>query len=168
MIFLTVGTQFPFDRLLKAVDEAFDGGLLVEEVCAQAGEGSYKPRNFQAVASMQKHEFDIHLTKASAVIGHAGIGTITATLEQEKPLLVMPRLKKFGEVVNDHQVGIARRFEQAGLLIAAYKADDVAGCLKLLKTFRPQKRQCAAHAVVERISRFLQDARDTNIVGALK
>jgi beta-1,4-N-acetylglucosaminyltransferase len=168
MIFLTVGTQFPFDRLLKAVDDAFEQGLLTEDVCAQAGESSYKPRNFEAVASMQKHEFDIHLTKASAVIGHAGIGTITATLEQEKPLLVMPRLKQFGEVVNDHQVGIARRFEQAGLLIAAYKADELAGCIKLLKTFKPQKRQCAADAVVERISRFLQDAKYTNTVGVLK
>ncbi|MDO8303573.1 MAG: hypothetical protein Q7T18_10055, partial [Sedimentisphaerales bacterium] len=86
-------------------------------------------------------------------------GTITAALEHNKPLLVMPRLKKFGEVVNDHQVGIAQRFEQAGLLLAAYNADEFAACLTKLKTFVPKKRECATDAVVERISRFLQEIK---------
>jgi len=159
MIFLTVGTQFPFERLLRAVDKAFDSGLLNEEVYAQIGESSYVPRNFKAVESLQKAEFDIYLTKASAVIGHAGMGTITATLEREKPLLVLPRLKKFGEVVNDHQVGIARRFEQAGLLLAAYEAHELAMHLPRLKTFRPQRRQCATEAVAGRIARFLEEMK---------
>jgi UDP-N-acetylglucosamine transferase subunit ALG13 len=49
MIFLTVGTQFPFDRLVRAVDEAFDNGAIDEEVFAQIGETSYRPRNFEQV-----------------------------------------------------------------------------------------------------------------------
>ena len=159
MIFLTVGTQFPFDRLLRAIDAAIDGGTAVEEIYAQIGESRYVSRNFKGIASLPKEEFDSYLANASAVIGHAGMGTITAALEHNKPLLVMPRLKRFGEVVNDHQVGIAQRFEQAGLLLAAYNADEVAACLTKLKMFVPKKRECAAEAVVERISRFLQEIK---------
>ena len=157
MIFLTVGTQFPFDRLLQAVDEAFDRGLVKDEICAQVGQSSYCPRNFKGVTSLSKAEFDKYITDASALIGHAGMGTITAALEQDKPLLVMPRLRRFGEVVNDHQVGIARKFERAGLLLAAYEAKELPECLQRLTTFRPQKRQCNRQAVVERISRFLRE-----------
>jgi beta-1,4-N-acetylglucosaminyltransferase len=157
MIFLTVGTQFPFDRLLRAVDEAIDRGFVTEEIYAQTCESTYKPRNFEATTSLQKAEFDLYLTKASAVVGHAGIGTITAAMELAKPLLVMPRLKRYGEVVNDHQVNIAKRFEQAGLLLAAYEADELAEHLPQLKVFKPLKRQCSLDAVVERIGRFLQE-----------
>jgi beta-1,4-N-acetylglucosaminyltransferase len=157
MIFLTVGTQFPFDRLLRAVDDAFDSGAVKDKIVAQVGESSYCPRNFKGVISLSKAEFDEYVSSASALIGHAGMGTITAALEHDKPLLVMPRLCRFGEVVNDHQVGIARRFEKAGLLLAAYEAKELSACLQRLTTFRPQKRQCNHQAVVERISRFLRE-----------
>ena len=159
MIFLTVGTQFPFDRLLEAVDAAVDRGTVSEEIYAQIGESRYVPRNFKGVASVPKAEFDECLANASAVIGHAGMGTITAAMEHNKPLLVMPRLKKFGEVVNDHQIGIAKRFEQAGLLLAAYNAEGLAAGMTKLKAFVPKKRECATEAVVERISRFLQEIK---------
>ncbi len=159
MIFITVGTQFPFDRLLRAVDEALDKGIINDEIYAQAGESQYKPRNFEAITSLQKAEFDIYLTNAAAVIGHAGMGTITATLELEKPLLVMPRLRKFGEVVNDHQVDIAKKFEEAGLLLAAYVEQDIAMNLPRLKTFTPKKRQAQTQAVAERIASFLQELK---------
>jgi beta-1,4-N-acetylglucosaminyltransferase len=157
MIFLTVGTQFPFDRLLRAVDDAIGNGVAVDEIYAQIGDSTYSPRNFKGTASLPKAEFDSYLANASAVIGHAGMGTITAALEHNKPLLVMPRLKKFGEVVNDHQVGIAKRFEEAGLLLAAYDADEVAAGLTKLRAFVPKKRESATEAVVERILRFLQE-----------
>ena len=159
MIFLTVGTQFPFDRLLRAVDDALDRRPVDDEIYAQIGESDYVPRNFKGTVSLTKAEFDKYLASASAVIGHAGMGTITAALEHDKPLLVMPRLKKFGEVVNDHQVGIARKFEQAKLLLVAYEAQELPTCLPRLKTFRPAKRQCEVEAVVKRISRFLQEIK---------
>jgi beta-1,4-N-acetylglucosaminyltransferase len=159
MIFLTVGTQFPFDRLLRAIDDAIGNRTAVEEIYAQVGESKYVPRNFKGIALLPKAEFDKYLAKASAVIGHAGMGTITAALEHNKPLLVMPRLKKFGEVVNDHQVGIAKKFEQAGLLLAAYTAEELPLCLTKLKTFVPKSRECATEAVVERISQFLQEIK---------
>ena len=68
MIFLTVGTQFPFDRLVKSVDLAFDGGLIDEEIIAQIGESSYKPHNFNWVDSLDKDMFDKRLREADFLI----------------------------------------------------------------------------------------------------
>ncbi len=156
MIFLTVGTQFPFDRLVRAVDEALAHGF-TEEVFAQIGDSSYEPRNFRAVASLDKHEFDDWFHRASGIIGHAGMGTISMALEQGKPLLVLPRRKKFGEVVNDHQVAIARKFEELGHVLAAYEAEELADKMGLLKTFVPRPRQASPDAVARRIADFLDE-----------
>ncbi len=158
MIFLTVGTQFPFDRLIKTVDEAIAGDGGSDEVFGQIGVSSYKPRNFQAVPSLDKEEFDRQLREASGVIGHAGMGTISLALEWNKPLLVLPRRRKYGEVVNDHQVSIARKFEELGHLLAAYDAESLREKMRSLSTFVPRPRPTQADAVVERIAAFLQEA----------
>ena len=156
MIFLTVGTQFPFDRLVRAVDEACDKGLIDEEIFAQIGQTSYKPRNFGSTASLEKNLFDEHIKKATSVISHAGVGTITLALDNDKPLLVMPRLKKYGEVVNDHQVAIARKFEQLGHILAAYQEEQFPQKIIELKSFIPRKRHIQTEAIANRIAKFLQ------------
>ncbi len=156
MIFLTVGTQFPFDRLVRAVDEVFDNGFRDEEIFAQIGETPYKPRNFKSVESLSKNMFDKYLKDASCVISHAGIGVIATALDNGKPLLVIPRLKKYGEVVNDHQVAIARKFEELGHILSAYSVEELPDKLQQLKTFVPVKRENQAQAVADRIARFLQ------------
>ena len=156
MIFLAVGTQFPFDRLVKTLDDCLDEGLIEEEIFGQIGETSYKPRNFQSAAFLDKKDFDQTLKKATGVIGHAGIGIIRTALENNKPLLVMPRLKKYHEVVHDHQVEMARKFEELGHLLVAYKGRELFGKIRELANFVPKKRETQAEAVVQRISDFLQ------------
>jgi len=160
MIFLTVGTQFPFDRLIKSVDQAFDGRLINEEIFAQIGETSYKPLNFESVVSLEKNVFDKRLKEASSVISHAGMGTITMALKNHKPLLVMPRLKRYREHVNDHQVATARKFEELGHILAVYDAKDLPNGIRKLKNFVPRERKSNPEAVADRIHRFLNSLQD--------
>lgn len=157
MIFLTVGTQFPFDRLVKAVDKAAGTNGFDEQIVAQIGESSYCPENFEAAHSVEKAVFDQHFSKADSIISHAGMGTITMALDHRKPLLVMPRLKKYGEVVNDHQLVIAKKFEQLGYLLVAYSAEDVPVKMKQLKSFVPQERQPCPEIVAAHIAKFLNE-----------
>ena len=156
MIFITVGTQFPFNRLVKSFDKVISQNPFKEDVFAQIGHSSYRPHNFEAVPFLEKPLFDKYIRKASYVISHAGMGTICATTKHNKPLLVMPRQQIYGEVVNDHQIAIARRFEQLGYILVAYEPEDLAMKLTQLKTFVPHKRQVKSQAVVERITQFLK------------
>ena len=156
MIFLTVGTQFPFDRLVRAIDDIFDKSLADEELFAQIGETSYRPRNFESVASLEKRVFDNYVKQASGIIGHAGIGTITMALCNHKPLLVMPRLKRYREVVNDHQLAIAKKFSELGHILVAYDVKDLPDGIKKLKNFIPRERKINSEAVVNRIRSFLE------------
>ena len=161
MIFLTVGTQFPFDRLVKAVDKAAGTNGFDERIVAQIGESSYCPENYQAVSVLEKAVFDQHFNDADSIISHAGMGTIMMALDHRKPLLVMPRLKKYGEVVNDHQLAIAKKFEQLGYLLVAYSAEEVPVKMKQLESFVPQERQPCADVVAARIYTFLNELSQT-------
>lgn len=157
MIFLTVGTQFPFDRLVRSIDGAISHNGFQEEIFAQIGHSTYRPHNFKFIKYIGKKQFDNLMQSASGVIGHAGMGTITMALECEKPILVMPRLKKYGEVVNDHQVAIAKRFEKLGHILVAYDVEDLPDRMRKLKNFVPRKRKASPHAVADRIHHFLSD-----------
>jgi len=158
MIFLTVGTYpLPFDRLIIAVDSAITQGLIEEKVFAQIGMCKYRPQNMEYVEMLQKQAFDCRCQRASAIIGHAGMGTITMALDYDKPLLAMPRLKRFGEVVNDHQLAIARRFAQLGHILAVYDVEDLPDGLRRLKHFTPRPRNANPQAVAQRIHDFLDN-----------
>jgi UDP-N-acetylglucosamine transferase subunit ALG13 len=157
MIFLTIGTQFPFDRLVEAIDSLVGENDSGEEVFAQIGESSYEPHSFEYVESLKKSEFDHLMQKASGIIGHAGVGTIAMALEHNKPLLVMPRSAKHREVVNDHQAAIAQKFGQLEHILVAHEVEELPEKIEQLKTFVPRKRKATPEPVVECIAEFLNN-----------
>lgn len=156
MIFLTVGTQFPFDRLVRAVDEALEQSALEDEVFAQVGLRGYRPEHMEWVETLEQEAFGERVAEARALIGHAGVGTILTALEGRKPLLVMPRLRRYGEIVNDHQVATARKFAEAGHVLAAYDEGEVLQKLVALRTFVPTPRRANPEQVVARVRLFLE------------
>lgn len=160
MIFLTVGTLFPFDRLVKAVDITIAKNNGYEKVFAQIGKTNYEPKNIEYIAILENRNFDKKISDADYLISHAGIGTITMALELNKPLLVMPRRKKYKEHVNDHQVATARKFEELGHILVAYDVEDLPDGIHKLKSFIPRKRKANPDAVADRIRRFLNSLQN--------
>ena len=156
MIFLTVGTQFGFDRLVRALDQCLEDGVIGDEVIAQIGPGRYQPKNMQSIVTLERDAFDAMLQSCDAMISHAGMGSITLALSLAKPLLVMPRRKKYGEVVNDHQVDSARRFEELGHLLVAYDTHQLPGKVPSLRTFVPTPRIPNPQGVIERVARYVE------------
>ncbi len=157
MIFLAVGTQFGFDRLVKAVDEAIGQQSIQDKVFAQIGPGGYLPKRMEYVVSLEKDEFDKVINSCNAMISHAGMGNIALAMKLQKPLLVMPRLKRYGEVVNDHQVGTAKKFEELGHILVAWNEGQLAEKVNALKDFVPKPRVAQPKAVASRIIQFLND-----------
>ena len=109
MIFVTVGSQLPFDRLVAAVDD-WAADRPDAELFGQVGDTARPPASFASVSTMSPEEYLQRFTEAELIIGHAGMGTIIAALESSKPLLMLPRLARLKESRNDNQVGTARHF----------------------------------------------------------
>ncbi|MCQ2458082.1 MAG: beta(1,3)galactosyltransferase EpsH [Clostridia bacterium] len=122
MIFITLGSQkFQFDRLLRAVDELIAAGRITEPVFAQAGYSTYVPKHFTFETFMDGDSFSRHIAEADVVIAHAGTGAIIRAVKMGKRVIVVPRLKKYGEHVDDHQTQIAELFSSAGMIV---RCDD--------------------------------------------
>ncbi|MCY2954758.1 MAG: glycosyltransferase [Planctomycetota bacterium] len=159
MIFLTVGSSLPFDRLVAAVDELIAPAKL-DEVFAQIGDTLYRPQKMRWVQTLSKNDFDRVLADARFVISHAGVGTIASALSLGKPLIVMPRQRAFGEAVNDHQVSTAERFGAAGHILVAHDAQQLATCLAQVVSFTPKPRSAQPRAVSQRVAAFLNTLVD--------
>jgi UDP-N-acetylglucosamine transferase subunit ALG13 len=139
LIFVTVGAQMSFDRLIGWVDawaEANDR----DDVCAQTGPSAFTPRRVTVLPFMDPPAFRRQMNDASAIVAHAGMGTILSALELGKPILVVPRQGSLSETRNDHQVATARRLEADGLVIAAYDEAQFAARMNDLEHAGPRDR----------------------------
>lgn len=123
MIFVTVGTnEARFDRLLEALD-ALSGD---EELIVQHGPSPVRPRGAACVDFIPFDELVEHVRRARLVITHAGVGSIMVCLANGTRPVVMARQHAHGEAVDDHQVGLARRMEEAGLVTVVDTAAAIA------------------------------------------
>ncbi|USD67036.1 glycosyltransferase [Vibrio sp. SCSIO 43136] len=107
-IFVTVGAQLPFDRLIHFLDN--NEYLKKFEVFAQIGNGNYKPKNINYVDFLDDKKYKELVNNSDILISHAGMGTIISSMDYNKPLIVLPRLSKFNEHRNDHQIDTVKLF----------------------------------------------------------
>jgi UDP-N-acetylglucosamine transferase subunit ALG13 len=129
MIFLTVGTQEPFDRLVRAVDAwAATHNIPVFGQLGRLTADSYRPANFPYESFISADEFQERLEDSRLMVGHAGMGSIISALTFGKPLLMMARRASLGEHRNEHQLATAARFTgRPGIHVAG--AEDEIGVL---------------------------------------
>jgi len=123
MIFLAVGTQLGFDRLVEIVDQwvAINPD---ENVFGQIGNGKYLPKYFEYKRFLDPLEFDQYQSDCEFIVGHAGMGTIIGGLQYGKPVVIMPRLLSMKEHRNDHQVATAKYFRnKPGIYVAENKLE---------------------------------------------
>jgi UDP-N-acetylglucosamine transferase subunit ALG13 len=106
MIFATVGTQLPFDRLLTALDDWAARNASMP-VLAQTGTRAATFPSLKTFPKADQKTFSDTLNKARVVVAHAGMGTILSASEAGKRLILMPRRAEFGEHRNDHQLATA-------------------------------------------------------------
>jgi UDP-N-acetylglucosamine transferase subunit ALG13 len=114
VIFVTVGTnEAPFERLLRAVETLG----VDEEVIVQSGSGVTRPKGARCVPFLDFPELVSYVREARAVVMHAGVGSIMVALREGRRPIVVPRLRRFGEAVDDHQLHFARRAAVMGSVL---------------------------------------------------
>lgn len=152
MIFVTIGTQEPFDRLVKTMD-ALVPGLQGETVVAQVSKSDYKAQHMETHDFLSPNDFNKYFSQAKLIVSHAGMGTIISALVQQKPILVVPRLAKYGEHRNDHQLATAEAFEALGYVNVVYDENELEEKLKtILNQEKAPEHQIGKHASKELIS----------------
>lgn len=144
MIFVTVGSQMPFDRFTRAVDD-WASRCATDSVFAQIGKGKYIPRHMQWCRLLSTTDYRRKIFESRLVIAHAGMGTIITALELGKPILVMPRLGKLNETRNDHQVDTAKQLAESGCITVAMNETELIDTLASLHVLKSPS-QIPSHA----------------------
>lgn len=157
MIFVTVGAQMHFDRMIRAVD-AWAAARGREDVFAQIGPAEYVPQHIEHTRFLEPPDFMRRYRAAKAIVAHAGTGSILQALELGKPILVMPRRAAMRETRNDHQVATAERFQRLGVPVA-WDEKDLAEQLDRIDSLAGD-RKLGPHASPEllgRLRRFIAE-----------
>jgi UDP-N-acetylglucosamine transferase subunit ALG13 len=137
MIFVTVGSQLPLERLIKTID---DWAINNKEypIFAQIGHSKYTPKNFSFCQSIEPIDYHSRMSNSDIIIAHAGMGTIITALELGKPLLLMPRLAEKGEHRNNHQLATIKRFSNFSNITIAENEQHLPSILTQMLENKPK------------------------------
>jgi len=163
MIFITVGLeQFPFDRLLRAMDHLAESGTIQGPVFAQIGHSRYEPRHFKFCRFLPFDQMRTHLLEADTVVCHGGVGTILLALELGKIPLVLPRRAEFGEQLDDHQLDLVSRLREGNRVIVADTEERLAEKLaqyeELKKKMPPRSESTELNSLVQFLHATLKES----------
>ncbi|MBY0241084.1 MAG: glycosyl transferase family 28 [Burkholderiaceae bacterium] len=124
MIFVTVGSQMPFDRLIRAVDLWAGHTRPDADIFAQIGDSAYRPAAMRYTRSLTPPEFAHTVAEADVIVAHAGMGSVLSGMERGKPLVLLPRRGDLQETRNDHQIATAHWLaRRPGIFVAERDAD---------------------------------------------
>jgi len=158
VIFLTVGSDTPFNRLVKAFD-AWCRAHRDVEAFAQIGNvqaNDYKPSALRWVELLPSSEFVRIHDSASIIVAHAGVGSIITALAAAKTSVSVPGRADLRETRSDHQFATAKRFQDRTGLFIAQGEEELGSAIGRAIAYTEE-------ATVERLRPFAPDSFTTRL-----
>lgn len=138
MIFVSLGTNDKsFKRLLDRIEYEISLGNINDNVVVQSGYTKYESNNMKIVDLMSMSEFNKNIGDCDILITHGGVGTILDGLKHGKKIIAFPRLSKYHEHVNDHQIEIINEFFDNGYILTG-EVDSLHDLIEKAKSFDPK------------------------------
>jgi UDP-N-acetylglucosamine transferase subunit ALG13 len=164
MIFVTLGSQkFQFNRLLRKIDELIKTGVIEESVFAQIGASDYLPQYFSYKSFLNRDEFSNIMKQSNIVITHGGTGAIIGAVKKRKKVIAVPRLAKYGEHVDDHQLQLLKEFESMGIIEACYNLEKLGQIIKVSKSKIYPIYKSNTSVIIDDIDQYILSEYDKNL-----
>lgn len=129
-LFVSVGTQLPFERLLNAIENI--EGVYIEKCIYQIAESKFKSKFGEVHKFLSPKEYDKYFNECDVFISHAGMGSIITAIDNNKPIIILPRLFSYGEHRNDHQIATAEQYKDFSNVYYAINEKDIARILNVI------------------------------------
>lgn len=159
MILVLLGTQNnSFHRLLEEIEENINNGNITDKVVVQAGFTKYESDKMKMFDMIPQEELHNLIKESDLVITHGGVGSIMSAVKMGKKVIAVPRLKKYAEHVNDHQLEIINTFKKQGIIIGINDVKELPQALIDVKKFSgtgtksPQENK-----IIQLIDDFIQN-----------
>lgn len=159
MIFVTLGSQkFQFNRLLQEIDRLIENGEIQEPVYAQTGYSDYAPKHYEYQAFMDRDEYKHCEETADIIITHGGTGSIISAVKKGRKVIAVPRLKKYGEHVDDHQIQLIREFRRQNLICGLNGVSGLSGALREVRGRTYDSYHGNTEAIIQSIDSYIESS----------
>ena len=156
MIFVTLGTNDEsFERLLKALDKEIEKETIKEKVIVQAGCTKYESPNMEILDLVPQEKFEQLVSECSLLITHGGVGSILTGINKGKKVIAVPRLAKYKEHGNDHQLQIVENFSERKYILAVKDLNKLGKTIEKAKSFKPQKFVSNTNNIINMIENYI-------------
>ena len=150
MILVTLGTQKePFTRLLDYIEKS----KIKDEIIVQAGYTKFDSKKMKIFDFISYDEMEEYINKCDVVITHAGTGSVLTPLKKGKKVIICPRLAKYHEHVDDHQVELAEVFSEEGYVLELNEDNNLDDLMKKLKKFKPKEYVSNTDNFIEKLQK---------------
>lgn len=162
MILVILGTQDKsFERLIRDVEELVKKNIIKDKVIVQSGYTKYKSDILEIVPYLSQDDFDKYIKDAKYIITHGGVGSILTSLKYSKKVIAVPRLSKYKEHTNDHQIQIIDKFTKDKYILS-YIEDGLEECVKKISSFKPNKFVSNNSKFVDMIDNYIVDSNHSS------
>ena len=169
MILVTLGTQDKsFTRLLEAIEKEIKNNNIQEEVVVQAGYTEYKSECMKVFNTIPKDEFIELIEKCDLLITHGGVGSIFDGLKKNKKIIVAPRLSKYHEHTNDHQLEVVKELSKEGYIIPIYEMKDLPKALKKVQNWNPKKYKSNNENMISLVQNYIDNNHRRSLFKTIK
>ena len=113
-----------------SVQKQIDLGNIKDKVIVQAGFTKFESKNMEIFDLVSNDEFNKYIKECNLLITHGGVGSILNGLKNNKKVIAVPRLSKYDEHENDHQLQIVEYFKDNGYILSTDNVDELDVLLK--------------------------------------
>ncbi|MDL4838890.1 PssE/Cps14G family polysaccharide biosynthesis glycosyltransferase [Aquibacillus rhizosphaerae] len=157
MILVTLGThEMPFDRLLKAIEQAKADLNLEEEIIVQSGNTKYNSDVMKMIPFVSYEEMNKLYDDARLIISHGGTGSIITGLKKDKRVIAAARLKKYGEHNDDHQLEIIKIFTESGYILEWKEESSLSEVIEEASEFEPKHFESKKEQLLTLLQNFIE------------
>lgn len=158
MILVLLGTQNnSFHRLLEEIQKNIDDKNIKEKVVVQAGYTKFESKDMTIYNQLPKEQLQEFIKEADLIITHGGVGSIISSITNGKKVIAVPRLQKYKEHVNDHQLDIINSFNESGYIIGIHGVEELKEALKKVPDFEPKEYVQNTGNIIKIIKDFIDN-----------
>ncbi len=158
MIFVILGTQDKgFDRMLKEIDELIKDGIITNRVIVQAGSTNFKSNEMDIIDYLPMQKFHEYIEEADIIITHGGVGSILDAIKHNKKVIAIPRLEKYHEHVNNHQIEIVEEFDRLGYIMDCGNLKRLGNKLMQIEKFTPTPFVSNNEKFIQKLEKYIGD-----------
>ncbi len=158
MVLVLLGTQNnSFHRLLQEVQTCIDNKIINDKVIVQAGNTKFESNDMEIFDLIPQVKFNELLNSADIIITHGGVGSILNAVKLDKKVIAVPRLKKYNEHVNDHQIQIVETFSKQNYIKGVIDLNRLGEVLKNISFFSPTKYESNTENIISIIKEYINN-----------